>query len=216
MRRARQLASRPPAASGALAAALLGPEHPLVQASDVLQSIARQCVVVAAVLVGAIAAHIAGYAWAWTLILGAGVVLSILALLAVGFQQCKRDHAIDLILKGYQNFPIAAVQDQRRRLLAARTRLRLSRSLIHTVNEVSQRPRWQACGSVPLFHPQTIAEAIDELLEVAHALAVEEVSAQGIARAERLITDGASSFHGHDSIVLRAELRRTRHDLLAR
>jgi hypothetical protein len=216
MRRARQLALGSPAASGALAAALLGPEHPLVQASGLLDSIARQCVVVVAVLVGGIAARIAGYAWAWTLILGAGVVLSILALLAVGFQQCKRDHAIDLILMGYQNFPIAAVQDQRRRLLSARTRLRLARSLIQMANEISQRPRRKARGSMPLFHPQTIAEAVDELLEVAHALATEEVSAQGIARAERLITDGASPFYGHDSIVLRAELHRIGHDLLAR
>ena len=216
MRRARQLAVRSPAASGALAAALLGPEHPLVQASDVLQSIVRQCVVLAAVLVAAIAACIAGYAWAWTVILGAGVVLSILVLLTAGFQQCKRDHAIDLILKGYQNFPIAAVQDQRRWLLSARTRLRLAHSVIRMVNEVSRRPRWQARGSTPLFHPQTIAEAFDELLEVAHALVTEEVSAQGVARAERLITDGASPFYGHDSIVLRAELHRIRHDLLAR
>ena len=216
MRRARQLALRPSAEYGALAAALLGPEHPLVQASDLLQRIARQCVVVAAVLVAAIAACVAGYGWAWTLILGAGVVLSILALLAVGFQQCKHDHAIDLILKGYQNFPIAAVQDQRRRLLSARTRLRLARSLIQTVNEVSQRPRWQARGRTPLFHPETIAETIDELLEVEHALSTDEVSAQGIARAERLITDGASPFYGHDSIALRAELHRIRHDLLAR
>jgi hypothetical protein len=214
MRRAGQLSCARPSA-GTLAAALLGPEHPLVQASDLLQSITRQSVVVAAVLLGAIAAYIAGYTWAAVLILGAGLVLSTLTLLAAGFQQCKRDHAIDLILKGYQNFPIAAIQDQRRRLLSARTRFSLARSLMHTLEELSQRPTRQARESIPLFHPQTIADATDDLLEVAHALATEEVSVHGVARAERLVTDGTSPLYGHDMIALRAELRRIRDDLLA-
>jgi hypothetical protein len=215
MKRAPHLAGRARPASGALAAQLLGPDHPVVQASDLLQRITRQSLVVAAVLAGAIAAFIAGRAWAWTLILGAGIVLSILALLAAGFQQCNRDHAIDLILNGCQNFPIEAIQDQRQRLLSARTRLRLARSLMQTVEELSQRARCQGRGSAAIFHPRTVADAIDDLLEVAHALATEEVSVHGVARAERLITEGASPLYGHDVIALRAELRRIRHDLLA-
>lgn len=215
IRRTLQLVSRTRPASDALEVVLLGSDHPLVQVSDLLQSINRQCFVVATILLGATVAVIERQDWAWMLILGAGFVLSIDALLAVGFRQCKRDHAIDLILNGYQNIPIAAIQDQRQRLLSERTRKSLARVLMRTVEEVSERPRWKTRGTMALYHPKTIADAIDELLAVASALQTDDLSAQGIARAERLLTNGTSPFYGHDQIALRAELRRIRDDLLA-
>lgn len=215
MKGVRQVVLPPRPASGALEAALLGPDHPLVQASDLLQSISRQWIVVLAVLVGATAAVTVGYVWAWMVILGAGIALSILALLAAGLRQCKRHHAVNLILTGCQNFPIAAIQDQRRRLLSARTRSRLAHGLIHTVEELTRRPRWQNPGSVALLHPRTAADVIDDTLKVVHALATEEPSVQGIARAERLLTDGASPGYDYDMIALRAELHRIRDDLLS-
>jgi hypothetical protein len=214
MRESCQLALRRQPASSVLAAALLGADHPFVEASVLLQRIARQSLAVASVLLGAIAASIAGYAWAWTLMLGAGWVLLILLLLAAGFHHCTRDHAIDLILQGCQNFPIAAIEHQRRRLRSARTRSRLARSVMLAAEGVSRGPEWPDVGRPAKLHHQTIEDAVDDLLEVAQALATEEVSVQGVARAERLIIDGASPFYGDDMIALRAELRRIRHDLL--
>jgi hypothetical protein len=213
IRRTLQLALRARPASRALEVAILGPDHPLVQASDLLHSISRQSVVVAGALLGSTVAYLAGQRWAWTLMLGAGIVLAILTLLAAGLQQCRRDRAIDLILKGCQNMPIAAIQCQRQRLLSRRTRTRLARNIRQTVKEVS-KPAWQA-REVALFHRQTVANATDDLLAVANALEADHVSAQGAARAERLISDGTSPFYGQDVIALRAELHRIHHDLLA-
>ncbi|MGB0093750.1 MAG: hypothetical protein WBP81_14620 [Solirubrobacteraceae bacterium] len=69
-------------------------------------------------------------------------------------------------------------------------------------------------GARPLFHPRTVAAILEDLLAVARALEAEGVSAQGVARAERVFTDGASPLYGHDVIALHAELRRVHHDLL--
>lgn len=215
MRRTLQLALRArPSSSDALGAALLGSDHPLVRASELLQSVLRQWVLVAAVFLGAAAAGIAGEAWAWPLILGAGIVFSVLTLLIAGFRQCKHDQAIDLILKGYQNVPIEAIQDQRRRLLSTRTRSSLARHFEEMIDQVQKRPTLLPREARPLFHPRTVAGAIEDLLAVARALESNVVSAAGVARAERMITDGASPLYGHDVIALHAELRRVHHDLL--
>jgi hypothetical protein len=197
-----------------LAAVLLGPTHPLVLATMMVQRLVKQWVLLAAFLVGCIIATTGVEAPAWPLILGAGIMLSILTLLIAGFQQCKRDHAIDLILNGYQNVQIAAIQAQRRRLLAARCRLTVARGIERTINEVPKSFTLQARGTDPLFQPQTIAGAVEDLRAVARALITEPVSAQGIARAERALTDGASPLYGHDVIALWAEIRRVHHDLL--
>jgi hypothetical protein len=213
-RRTFKLALRGRSRSGALAVALLGSDHPLVKASDLLRSLIRQCAVVSAVLLAATMLCVAGQMWAWALIFAAVIVLTILTLLAAGFRQCTHDRAIDLILRGCENVPIAAIQHERGRLLSRRTRMRLARHISETVAEVSKRPTWNA-REVVLFHPPTIASALDDLLAVADALTASHVPAQGVARAERLMTDGTSPFYDHDAIVLRAELRRIRHDLLA-
>jgi hypothetical protein len=201
--------------SHALGVVLLGQDHPLVRASELARSMIRQSGACLAALVGATVAGISGAAWAWAVILGAGMVLLILTVLAAGFQQCKRDQAIELILRGYQNVPIAAIQAQRRRLLSGPTRRRLACCFEQTAEEQSQRGSWQARGAAPRFDPQVIVRATEDLLAVARVLDTESVSPQGVARAERLITDATSPLHGHDAIALRAELRRIRHDLLA-
>ena len=141
---------------------------------------------------------------------------SILTLLIAGFRQCKREQATDLILNGLQNVPIAAIQVQRRRLLSTRTRRTLARCFERMIDQMLKWPTLQAPGARPVFHPRTIAGAIDDLRTVARALETENVSAQGVARAERVITDDASPLHGHDAIALRAELRRIHHDLLSK
>jgi hypothetical protein len=209
-----QLAVRERTRSGDLGTALLGSDHPLICASRMLQAVIRQSVIVMAVLVGGIILHLEGCGWAWPLILGAAINLSILALLIAGFQQSKRDHAIELILNGYQNFPIAVIQGQRRRLLSSRTRRSLARSFERMIDQVATWPTLQP-RRAPAFHPVAVAEAAEDLLAVARALEVECVSAQGVARAERLITDETSPLYGHDLTAFRAELRRVRHDLLS-
>ena len=214
MRRPPGLAGRRCPASDDLAAALLGSNHALVCATNMVQSLAKQWVLLATFLVGCIIARIERQAWAWPLILAAGIMLSILTLLIAGFQQCKRDHAISLIQNGHQNAPIAAIQAQRRRLLSPRSRLTLARGFERMINHVSNWSRLQTWETQPV-HPQTIAGAVEDLRAVAHTLKTETVSAQGVARAERAITDRASPLHGHDVIALWAEIRRVHHDLVS-
>jgi hypothetical protein len=215
MRRAFQVGARPRADSHALAVVVLGANHPLVHASDLLPVIIRQCIAVAAVLLGAILARTQGQGWAWLLVIGAGIMLSILTLLAAGFQHCKRDQAIKLILSGYQNVPIEAIQAQRSRLVSARRRETLARRFERIAEQASNGSTWRARASVPLLEPGPITDTTDDLLALAQALNTAAVTAQGVARAERLISDTASPFYGEDAIAFRAELRRIRYDLVA-
>ncbi len=105
---------------------MLGSEHPFVHASESRRSAVRQSAAVAAVLAGGIATRAANVAWSWALIGAATIVLSTLLIILAGLRQRVRDEAIDLLMTGYQNAPIAAVQNERRRLVSRRTRHALS------------------------------------------------------------------------------------------
>ena len=63
-----------------------------------------------------------GVAWATAVAAGAVIVLVGLAIAAAAFAQRRRDRALDLIIEGRESVLVAAVQRERQRLDAARTR----------------------------------------------------------------------------------------------
>ena len=65
---------------------------------------------------------IEGREWAGPLAGSAASVLLILTVLVAAHKQRERDCAIERVLEGDERVPIAAVQRQRRRLLAEQTR----------------------------------------------------------------------------------------------
>ena len=100
-----------------------------------------------------------GRQWAAALAASAAIVLLGLTVIVAAGRQCKRDRALDLILGGHERLAIAAVQQQRRRLLSQRTRTALARSLEDVVDQGAQAPASTPLSSV--MHGR-IRNAVDE------------------------------------------------------
>ena len=188
----------------------LRPDHPLLQASEAVHYTGRQWIHVAAVLAGSVIARIEGQEWASPLAYSAASVLLILTLLLAAHRQRERDCAIDLILDGREHLPLSAVQRQRQRLLAERTRHCLGSNLENAVRQATKGRRRDVCVTTPLFEATVVAGAVDELREVIGLLQTEGVRARGVARVERLIEHATSPLYGQDPGALHHELRQVR------
>ena len=189
-------------------------DHPLLRATEAVDSTVQQWVNVAAVLTGSIIARLEGGAWAAPLAVSAAGVLLILTILLALFEQRKRDCALELILAGDEAAAIAVVQRQRRRLLSARTRNGLAASLEDIVRYVSSGPKRRSRIGRPLYEPSVVATVADELREVIGLLRADGVSARGVARVERLIKHAVSPLYGLEVSALREELGGCVRDLL--
>jgi hypothetical protein len=188
-------------------------DHPLLRATEAVHHTGRQWVHVAAVLTGSVIARVEGREWAGPLALSAAIVLLILTVLVAAHKQRERDCAIELVLEGRETVPIAAVQRQRRRLLADQTRSGLAGNLEDLIRQAAGRSRRQIRVTPLPFDPTVVMMAVRELRDVIGLLRTEGASARGVARAERLVERAVSPLYGQDVGVLREELRRVR-DLL--
>jgi hypothetical protein len=185
----------------------------LVRAIEAVRYTGRQWVHVAAVLTGSGIAGAEGDRWALPVMCSAGSVLVVLTLLLGARRQRERDCAIGLILDGRERVRIAAVERQRRRLLADRTRRGLAASLEDKVREASGR-RCLGTRLIPVPCDRRVVLAVaDEITEVIGLLRRPSESARGVARAERLVERALSPLYGRDVDALREELWRVR-DLL--
>ena len=193
---------------------LLRSDHPLLRAIEAVHYTGRQWVDVSAVLAGSVIARIEGREWAGPLAGSAAIVLLILTVLVAAHKQRERDCAIELVLEGRETVPIAAVQRQRRRLLAEQTRNGLAGNLEDLIQQAASRSRRQMRVTPLPFEPRVVRMVAGELRDVIGLLRAEGVSARGVARAERLVERVISPLYGQDVGALREELRRVR-DLLA-
>jgi hypothetical protein len=201
-------AARARPASDARRGSVLGPEHPLIRAIDGCHIVERQCTIVVAVLCGSGIASVEGRGWAEPLAVAAAITLAVLAVVAVSLRQCRRDHVIDVILEGREDVGLAVVQRERARLQSARTRRALARGFAEMVDQATHPQKLQMRGARPLYHLAIVVRVASELLELVSGLEREPVSMIGVARAERLVTDGMSPLYGLDAGALRSELRR--------
>lgn len=192
---------------------MLGSEHPFVRASETFRSVVGQSAAVAAVLGAGIAARVANASWSWPLVGAAAIVLVALLIVLAAVRQRVRDEAIDLLLTGYQNAPIGAVQTERRRLVSRRTRQALGMSYVTIARQARPAAGLVVAGARPLFQRRIVRGVIEELLAIGRALQDDRVAAPAVARAERLITDGTSNLYGSDQRSLKAELDRILDDL---
>ena len=211
MRRVPGTAARARGAPPRSASAVLGSDHPLARATDALDSVVRQSLAVAAVLVGSIIDLLAGLTWAATLAASAAIVLVGLTVIATACRQTQRDRALALILEGRENVPVAAVQRQRRRLLDPRTRATLARNLAVMIEQASTRRGFQACRICPLFDRAVIRAVADDLRAVIRLLGSDHAPVRGVAVVEHLLTDAFSPLYGNQAEPLRQELHRIGH-----
>ena len=210
MRLAGPLPARPGRVERQSAAAVLGADHPLARAADLLDATIRQTIAVWAVLGGSIAATCARANWAPAIAVSAAIVGIGLIIVGASYRQRQTDCALDLILQGREKLPVAAVQHQRRRLIDPRTRQDLARALETIIHQTTTRQTIPTRGTARLFDVRVIAAVRTELATVAALLRDGPRPVSAVAYAERLVTDGRSPLYGHSIQALRCELHRAR------
>lgn len=208
MRLAGPLPARPGPVERQPAAAVLGADHPLARAADLLDATVRQTIAVWAVLGGSIAATCAGANWAPAITVSAGTVGLGLIIVVASYRQRQNDCALDLILQGRERLPVAAVQRQRRRLVEPGTRQSLAQALETIIQQSTTRRTIPTRGTARLFDVRITAAVKTELATLAALLRDGSRPVRGIAFAERLLTDGRSPLYGHSIQALRCELHR--------
>jgi hypothetical protein len=181
---------------------------------DQLTLVARQLLVVGALVVVAMAASLASLPQARPYAFVAAVVQAVLAVRAALLVQQRKQLALDLIIEARSDLPLAAVARQQRRLLDRRTRSRLAAGFESLLEEALLRPKRLAPGP-PVVAIAVVAAVAKELNAVIGPLRADQASARGIAFAERLLGDGGSSLYGRDVAALRADLGRARYLLLS-
>jgi len=186
----------------------MAPDHSLTRASDTLDAVGRQWRAVAAVLVGSGIAIAEGAHWARPLALAAAIMLLVLTALFAASRSTRRDRALDLIVDGRENVPLAIIQRERQRIAASRTRGTLAAALEAMVEETLDRRVGFARSARPPLDAKLIAALEPEIRETAALLRSDRVSVRAVARTERMLTRGASPLYGSDVAALRTELRR--------
>jgi hypothetical protein len=195
------------------AAALLGEQHPLARALDLLDVASRQSLVVAGVIVMSavgIASHVR---YAVSVLVGAAVVeFALGAVLALLVEQ-TRERARDLIIQGREDLPLQAVASERERLLNPHVRRGLARALERVLRAAEDYERL-TISSRPPPGTRCLRAVAPELREIAAGLRAEEVGVRAVARVARLLTGGyASPVYTGRLGEVRLELERIRAEL---
>jgi hypothetical protein len=191
---------------------LLGPDHPLARADSRLRTLRAQLAVTAALgvlsllasmLLGSPALHLAVGAAALSLVLAGGLQLARASL---------RERALELIVSGREELPLPAVESERDRLSDRRYRRRLARTLDVITAEPSTRDWWAPIAA----NRDAVHGSHAELAEVARLLRdLPDVRARGVALVTCLVRDGATSpLYQGPAPRLREELGRIRHVLI--
>jgi hypothetical protein len=189
----------------------LGAGHPLTRLAQLRATTLERALAVSAVLCLGLAALAAGASWAVSLVIAAIVVELGLAFRAACLSLEARAHALDVIIEGRGDIPLAPVARHLTRLRDRDHRYALARSVAHTRSTAMRQPEAVAA---PIFRVSVVAAVADDLAKVAELLVRPEADVRGVALVESLLSDGTSPLYGDDVDALRAELRRIQFALL--
>jgi hypothetical protein len=155
-------------------------------------------------LTGAVAIGSAAAPW----LLGAdALIAAALGGFAAVLRQRRREYALDLILEGRERLPLAAVADERRRLLERSHRRMLAHTLELIRRAAQEQPPWLRSSALP-YCARTLSVTASQLEEIERLLRGDAAGLRGIALTQRLLVDGSSPLHGQDAQRLSEELRR--------
>jgi hypothetical protein len=185
---------------------VLGAERPVMQISQILATTDAQSVSVGVVLLGALVAAVSGQAWAVPLAISAGFVLGVLLMAGVGLARRRHDDLLALIIDGHEDVSVAAVYDERQRLLAPATRGRLADVARHLSTGAAGDPL-AARASVTKPRDPGATATPEQWRELADRLNHPQEQARGVAAAERLLRSVALSPWRRDPVHVSAELR---------
>jgi hypothetical protein len=189
---------------------VLGADHPLARALDLVGVLRRQVAVTSLAVAASAVGLLVRVDWALTAVVVGLVVELVLVLgLAIAVSDA-RERARDLVIEGVE-VEVPAVVRQRRRLLSERQRHVLASSLEDLVR-CSERADRDTGRLLSVYDPSLIRRGGPELLGLASELRSASLGVGGVARIERLLTSGSSPLFGSQIDELRAELAGIRNE----
>jgi hypothetical protein len=203
------------AAAEMTAGELLGRTHPLTCATRRFES-ARLQLLIGLTALAAIGLLVHGPARRVDLAIGVAIC-GVLGALFVSSWFRRRRRALELIIAGEEDLPLAELEPVRRRLRDPRGRARLASSLERSLRSAERwyeiAPHMRPVGNMRLLLPHE-----DDVRDIARLLRVDIVPrVRGVALCESLLTDGVTSpLFRNDGDALRRELGRIRFALDAR
>jgi hypothetical protein len=162
------------------------------------------------VVVVAAGGLVAGVSWAaW--LLGAGVLVAFVVLLDVwACAEAQQAQVRALIASGGADVPLRVVRRARDRLASARRRAEIAGALVMFGAEPDASSAAVALAGGRVHAGRAASAARSELREIAELIRADDSGIAGLALAERLVTDGASSLYGDDGTALKQDLGRVR------
>jgi hypothetical protein len=197
--------------SRADASAMLGAQHPLSRACELLEVLARQAVVMLPVVaVGAIAVA-QRRVFGVRLLSAAAVVEPTLIALIVFVGRVRRDHVLRLIAAGGEMLPLEQVSRQARALVNEKHLASLA-AWLERVLEQAVRYEELAVTSRPPPGLRVLGQFEREVRAIVSGLSSGHVAVRGVALLELMRTEGyESAVYTGDQVSLREELWRVRH-----
>jgi hypothetical protein len=170
-------ASRPPSA-------VLGPDHPLTRAIHTLERVRSQSLMVRAMLAASVVVLGARSAWAAAAAsaISATIVLVSLGIVAAATAQRRRRLALDLILEGRENLPVAVVRHERQRLQAPRTQRWMACTIESMIEDAVKPASLLARDARPLFNRRIVASVARDLWTISRLLRTEDGRGQAFSR----------------------------------
>jgi len=194
-----------------VAEASLGGGHPLVVLAHAQQRTIAQLLSVASMLVAGAVLMWGGAQFGLSAVAAAALVEIGLGCRLGVIMAGRREAALALIVDGRGGLPVAAVQRQRGRLVDARRRAVLARSL-EQIAALGDRGGTRTGGPRPIFDVRVVRALAPQLRETARLLRSDRARVRGVALVEWLVTCGAASpLYGSQVEPLRQELARARY-----
>jgi hypothetical protein len=187
-----------------LAERLLGPGDPFVRVLRRHADAMLQLRVAAGELAASAATVLAIGRHALPFVFASGVAVLVVLVRAAARSLERRDAVWSLIAARGGELPLRVVRRECDRLLAGEERERLARSF----EALGDPGAGLACRADLAVPPSEVPAVRADLLRVAALLRHESSSVRGVAAAQQLIADGASSLFGRDAELLRQDLGR--------
>lgn len=165
-----------------------------------------------AVVVAAAVGSTTAAARALAVLAASALVELVLVLSLLVLRSLSQAEARNLIIEGRGDLPLQLLAREQRRLTSARTQATLARALERFVGAAAAWPRIHPTAR-PVFDVRQVRTASPQLEALAEMLRSQPRQPRGIARLERLLTDGTSPLYGQEPDELRRELELIRKEL---
>jgi hypothetical protein len=193
-----------------IAEASLGGVHPLATALRRLRTAREQFVSVSAVQAGALVLWTGGWALGAAAAIAAAACQLALGCRIAALRATRHEVCLQLIIEGGSSLPLWCIDRVCRRLLDARRRDHLARSVDELVDEAHRRYITPGAAR-PLAHRRVVRATAPELRRVAALTRGEAPGLRGVALVEWILTSPATPLYGIEVEPLRRELGRARY-----